>query len=52
MNDDKKIRARIRALLALADDPGASESERQVAFERASAMMAPPPPPPAPPTAS
>ena len=40
MNDDKKIRARIRALLALADDPGASESERQVAFERASAMMA------------
>lgn len=40
MPNDLKVRARIRALLALANDPGASESERQVAFERASAMMA------------
>lgn len=40
MNDDKKVRERIRALLALAEDTGASESERQVAFERASALMA------------
>lgn len=40
MNDDKKIQQRIRALLALAQDEGASASEREVAMKRASVLMA------------
>ena len=40
MNDDKKIQQRIRALLALAQDEGASASEREVAMTRASVLMA------------
>lgn len=40
MSDDSKTRARIRALLALAQDEGASASEREVAMKRASVLMA------------
>jgi len=40
MNDDKKIQQQIRALLALAQDEGASASEREVATKRASVLMA------------
>lgn len=40
MSDDSKTRARIRALLALAQDEGASASEREVAMKRASILMA------------
>lgn len=40
MNDDKKIQQQIRALLALAQDEGASASEREVAMKRASVLMA------------
>lgn len=40
MSDDSKTRARIRALLALAQDEGASVSEREVAMKRACVLMA------------
>lgn len=40
MNDDKKIQQQIRALLALAQDEGASASEREVATKHASVLMA------------
>lgn len=40
MSDDSKTRARIRALLALAQDEGASASEREVALKRASILIA------------
>lgn len=40
MNDDKKIQQQIRALLALAQDEGASASEHEVATKRASVLMA------------
>ena len=40
MNDDKKIQQQIRALLALAQDEGASASEREVATKRASVLIA------------